>query len=100
MPITPRITIHRLSMADPLPTPLSYGLKPGISRPRAVRLSISAEYALQWPGHQNRDGGTGVHATGTSSSGIRYRGSQARTWRGVCAMGAGPRTVDRWHRLY
>jgi hypothetical protein len=44
MAITPRITIHRLSMADPLPKSASYGLTPGIS---TGRLSISAEYALQ-----------------------------------------------------
>jgi len=53
MATTPRITIHRPIMADPLPSRPSYGLTSGIS---TGRLFISAGYALQWPAYQNRAG--------------------------------------------
>jgi hypothetical protein len=50
MATTPKISANRLNMVDPLPVPLSYGLKSGIFKPRR-RVFFSAKCPLEYVEH-------------------------------------------------
>src|SRR3954449_12051590 len=57
--------------------------------------TMTITYGLQ----QYQAGKRAFNATTATSNGIRHRGSQARAWRGICALGDGSRSRDRALRL-
>src|ERR1700682_4649112 len=82
----------------PAPTPYHTASSQAFSS-RATAVSLSAQRTLEYPS-PDPGRGTTSNATRATGRGIRYRGSQARAWRCVRAVGAGPRVVDRRHRVH
>ena len=106
MAMMPTINTNRRNMNDPTPPECAIiGFKSGIfkpDRPGSPQPTGRPPYSLRPNGPLRMRGETigtarnGIHAAATDR-GIRHRGSKARAWRGVCAMGHGSQSVDRGH---